>query len=140
MAIDPALALPGTPTADPGWLETITPLPEPVPPAGEGGAKTEPASRGPPRPPPLFPLPCPESGSPVLRLGGGGTIWDDPKALPRAPRLPPEPEPSEATLGGGGTTLSAERTVPRPPAFGLWPRPPPVSEDPGVTLGGGGTI
>src|ERR1700758_1049150 len=33
MAIDPGVAFPGTPRAEPGWLETITPFPPPVPPA-----------------------------------------------------------------------------------------------------------
>lgn len=141
IAKEPGVALPGVPRADPGALETITPFPAPVPPAGEGGARTEPASSGPPSPPPRVPLPCPEVRSPRPTLGGGGTTSPGPR-LPEVPRawlrfrLPA----SEPKLGGGGTTLSAERTVPRPPAVWLWPWPPPVREEPALTLGGGGTI
>src|SRR5580700_7435134 len=60
MAIEPAPPLPGTPILDPGWFETTMPVPLPLPPLLLGGAVTEPASIGPPRPAPRFPRPRPK--------------------------------------------------------------------------------
>src|ERR1700674_451472 len=73
MAREPAPALPGTPILDPGWLDTTIPVPPPLPPLLVGGAASEPASIGPPRPSPRFPRPRPESEPPPETAGGGGT-------------------------------------------------------------------
>src|SRR5439155_417024 len=69
-ANDPAPPLPGTPTLEPGWLDTTTPVSDPTPPL-LGGAAVSPTSRDPPN------------------CAGGGTI-----CLCSSPE--PKPGPAEA--------------------------------------------
>lgn len=108
MASEPLPPLPGLPTFAPGSEESTTPEPALLPPSPLGGARTEPASPGPPRPEPF--LPEPESPGPEPTEGGGGTTLAASVPLPEPlelgeplgepPRVVPEPE----TDGGGGTT------------------------------------
>src|SRR5438105_10877103 len=87
-AKDPAPPLPGTPTLEPGWFETTTPVSEPTPPL-LGGAAMSPTSRDPPKPAPRFPRPWPER-EPPIEPGGGGTT---PTNEPRSRHLPDEYRP-----------------------------------------------
>src|SRR5579885_2548557 len=80
----------------------MSPLPPPLPPDDEGGARTDPASSGLPRPVPRLPVPRPPP--PAFKEGGGGTTAVDPKA-PLTPRaLDPDRSVAELIPGGGGTT------------------------------------
>src|SRR5713101_6335152 len=136
MAREPLPPLPGMPTLEPGCADTTTPVLSLVPPALLGGARTEPASPGPPRPKPF--LPEPETPLLVPTDGGGGTTllataFPAPVTLPiRFPAAPPEPWPP--TEGGGGTMLELNEVRRDAPLVVM-----PVASDP-VTEGGGGTI
>src|SRR6202171_1914521 len=86
-ASEPAL-LPGSPSVEPGRLETTMPEPPPLPPPPLGGASTEPASSGPPRPVPRAPRPELERPDPAVSDGGGGTTLPALRVpLPLAPPL-----------------------------------------------------
>ncbi len=102
MAREPAPALPGMPILDPGWLETTMPVPLPLPPLSFGGAATDPASIGPPRPEPRLPRPRPDSEPASETAGGGGTA-ETPPPKPVIVGCCKEPPP---TWTGGGTTLA----------------------------------
>jgi hypothetical protein len=151
MASEP-LPLPGTATVEPGWDEITTPDALAVPLSPLGGARTDPASPGPPRPEPFLPRPL--SPGPEPTEGGGGTIFVF--VASRAPWLEAESatdggggitpdapteefsallEADPATEGGGGTTLAASD----PPGGAVEVRDIPEVL-PEETLGGGGTI
>lgn len=139
MAIAPPPEPFGTPTFEPGWLETTTPVPA-VLPLFPGGAADEPKSNGLPVPEPLLPRPFPlgDFPPPIVppSVGGGGmtalaSSWP---ALPRPPLACPFEDPPEdpfpPMLAGGGTTSLA--SVPLPA------RPRPCALTPPAE-GGGGT-
>src|SRR6478735_6316731 len=88
----PLPPLPGSPTFDPGRLETTTPEVLP-PPLLLGGAAARPASNGPPSPTPRFPVPRPVGKPPADTEGGGGTTAV-PVPIPPAIERCAEPAPS----------------------------------------------
>jgi hypothetical protein len=118
----------GSPTFDPGWLETTTPEPAAFPPALVGGATEEPRSIGLPAPEPLAPRPLPESALPPPSPGGGGTTSADPSSEPVEPERVPPGETPPPMLAGGGTTWDV-----------IPPTPVLASDPPPDAVGGGGT-
>ena len=117
------------PTLVPGWGDTTIPERLLLPSAPLGGARTEPASPGPPRPTPF--LPEPEESEEAPTEGGGGTTTLASVVLlePAEFRLPLEDELLPATDGGGGITFDEPRAE-------FWDR---ADEPVSPTDGGGGT-
>jgi len=111
IANEPLPPLPGSPTLEPGCDEITTPPLSLFPPAPLGGARTEPASPGPPRPAPFLPVPEPKAAEPPPIDGGGGiTLSASRVPLPdlaefSEPDGEPWPEPEPVTDGGGGITF-----------------------------------
>jgi hypothetical protein len=99
--------VPGRPTFEPGWVEATIPAPVALPPAAFGGARTDPASPGPPRPEPF--LPKPERLGPDPMEGGGAmTLPARSVPLPEPLEVPaPKPLalPEPVSDGGGGMTF-----------------------------------
>jgi hypothetical protein len=122
--------VPGIPTLEPGWSDTTIPERLLLPSAALGGARTEPASPGPPKPTPF--LPEEEESEDELTDGGGGTTLLASVVLlePAEFRLPVfEDGLLPPTDGGGGITFDAPREE-------LWER---AGEPASPTDGGGGT-
>src|SRR5580658_8664557 len=94
--------VPGIATFGPGWGEITIPDLSLFPSTPLGGARTAPASPGPPRPEPF--LPELERPEPEPIEGGGGTT------LLASCVLLLDPEPG--TDGGGGMTFAAPRDEP----------------------------
>jgi hypothetical protein len=118
------------PTFEPGCGDTTIPERLVVPSAPLGGARTEPASPGPPKPMPF--LPEPEESEVVPTDGGGGTtLLASVLPLPELAefRVLLEDELLPATDGGGGITFD-------PPRDELCDR---AGEPASPTDGGGGT-
>jgi hypothetical protein len=116
------------PTLEPGWGETTIPERLLLPSAPLGGARTEPASPGPPRPTPF--LPEPEESEAAPTDGGGGTTLLASVVAEFAEfRVPLEDELLPATDGGGGITFD-------PPREEFWERDGELASP---TDGGGGT-
>ena len=104
----------GSPTLEPGWLESTAPALAPLPPV-VGGETPVPSSSGAPRPAPLRLRPEPAGPEPPATEGGGGTILlasSVPRGLPAPPPLLPVPPPAPGSEGGGGTTLGVPSVGP----------------------------
>jgi hypothetical protein len=156
-ASEPLPPVPGMPTLEPGCGDTTIPARLLLPSEPLGGARTEPASPGPPKPIPF--LPEPEGSEAVPTEGGGGTtLLASVAPLPEPEfRVPPEDELLTETDGGGGITFDAPREElseragePASPTDGgggttfalsaLWRVPDEDADEPEFPADGGGGI
>src|SRR5579863_536837 len=95
IASAPVLAVVGSPTLEPGWLESTAPAFSPLPPAVAGAAGA-PTLIGAPNPTPLRPAPEPPEALPPPTDGGGGTTLlasRVPAGVPAPPASVPVPPP-----------------------------------------------